>query len=142
MGGIHICVAYPQRCVSVCNATVCVLQVNGLNKRPCMGATAPRTRKGARCSEDSGGAGGPSTVKGKIWMSEKNLKWRVFPSRRMLGRAMRRKAHRLALAEALIHFFVSYCVAATLNSVNFCLECPVFNALGVAVCRPNACAGR
>ena len=35
-------------------------------------------------------------------------------------------------------FFVSYCVAKTLNSVNFCLECPVFNALGAAVCRPNA----
>ena len=48
MGGIHIRVAYPQRCVSVCNATVCVLQVNGLNKRRRMGATTPRARKGVR----------------------------------------------------------------------------------------------
>ena len=61
---------------------------------------------------------------------------------RTLSRAARRKARRLALAEAPIHFSVSYCVATTLNSVNFCLECPVFNASGPAVCCPQWLARR
>ena len=61
---------------------------------------------------------------------------------RTLGQAARRKAHRLALAEALILFFLSYCVGKTLKSVNVCLQCPVFNALGAAVCRPRCLAGR
>ena len=59
-----------------------------------------------------------------------------------LGRAMRRKARRLALAEAPILFFVSYRVGKTLKSVNVCLKYPVFNALGAAVCRPQSVAGR
>ena len=54
----------------------------------------------------------------------------MFLCRRTLGRAMRRKARRLALAEAPILFSVSYCVGKTLKSVNVCLECPVFNASG------------
>ena len=62
-----------------------------------------------------------------------------FPCRRTLGRAMRQKARRLALAEAPSLFSLSYCVGKTINSVNVCLECPVFNASGAAVCRPNAC---
>ena len=61
---------------------------------------------------------------------------------RTLGRAARRKARRLALAEAPILFFLSYCVGKTLKSVNVCLQCPVFNALGAAVCRPQCLAGR
>ena len=65
-----------------------------------------------------------------------------FPCRHTLGRAMRRKACRLASAEAPMLFSVSYCVAKTLNSVNVCLECPVFNASGAAVCRPQCLAGR
>ena len=55
---------------------------------------------------------------------------------------MRQKVHRLALAEALSLFSLSYCVAKTINSVNFCLQCPVFNASGPAVCRPQWVAGR
>ena len=61
---------------------------------------------------------------------------------RTLGRAARRKARRLALAEAPILFSVSYCVGKTLKSVNVCLQRPVFNALGAAVCRPRCLAGR
>ena len=47
-----------------------------------------------------------------------------------LGRAMRRKARRLALAEVPILFSVSYCVGKTVKSVNVCVKCPVFNAGG------------
>ena len=66
----------------------------------------------------------------------------MFPCRRTLGRAMHRKAPHLALAEAPSLFSLSYCVGKTINSVNFCLECLVFNASGVAVCRPQCLAGR
>ena len=41
-----------------------------------------------------------------------------------------------------IPFFLSYCVGKTLKSVNVCLQCPVFNALGVAVCCPRCLVGR
>ena len=61
---------------------------------------------------------------------------------RTLGRAARRKARRLALAEAPILFSLSYCVGKTLKSVNVCLQRPVFNASGLAVCRPQCLAGR
>ena len=61
---------------------------------------------------------------------------------RTLGRAARRKARRLALAEAPILFSISYCVGKTLKSVNVCLQRPVFNALGAAVCCPRCLAGR
>ena len=61
---------------------------------------------------------------------------------RTLGRAARRKAHRLALAEAPILFSVSYCVGKTLKYVNVFLQRPVFNALGAAVRRPRCLAGR
>ena len=66
----------------------------------------------------------------------------MFLCRRTLGCAMRRKARRLALAEVPILLSVSYCVGKTLKSVNICLECPVFNASGAAVCRPQCLAGR
>ena len=56
--------------------------------------------------------------------------------------AARRKAHRLALAEAPILLFVSYSVNKILKFVNVCLECPVFNALGAAVSCPQSLAGR
>ena len=59
-----------------------------------------------------------------------------------LGRVARRKARHLALAEAPILFFLSYCVGKTLKSVNVCLQCPVFNALGAAVCHPRCLARR
>ena len=39
-------------------------------------------------------------------------------------------------------FSLSYCVGRTLKFVNVCLQCPVFNALGVAVCHPRCLAGR
>ena len=60
---------------------------------------------------------------------------------RTLGQAARRKVHRLALAEAPNLFSLSYCVGKTLKSVNFCLQCPVFNASGAAMCRPPCLAG-
>ena len=47
-----------------------------------------------------------------------------------------------ALAEAPNLFSLSYCVGKTLKSVNVCLQCPVFNASGAAVCRPQCLAGR
>ena len=61
---------------------------------------------------------------------------------RTLGWAARRKARRLALAEAPLLFSLSYCVGKTLKSVNICLQRPVFNASGAAVCRPQCLAGR
>ena len=61
---------------------------------------------------------------------------------RTLGRAAHRKARRLALAEAPNLFSLSYCVGKTLKFVNVCLQCPVFDALGVALCRPRCLAGR
>ena len=61
---------------------------------------------------------------------------------RTLGRAACRKACCLALAEAPNLFSLSYCVGTTLKCVNVCLQCPVFNALGAAVCRPRCLAGR
>ena len=91
----------------------------------------------ARGAEDGGGVASPSTVNSEIEMFyQKFKKLTVFLCRRTLGRAMRRKACRLALAEAPILFFVSYCVGKTLKSMNVCLECQVFNASGAAVCRP------
>ena len=61
---------------------------------------------------------------------------------RTLGRVARRKACRLALAEALNLFSLSYCVGKALKCVNVCLQRPVFNASGPAVCRPQWLAGR
>ena len=61
---------------------------------------------------------------------------------RTLGRAARQKARPLALAEGPNLFSLSYCVGKTLKCVNVCLQRPVFNALGVAVCRPQLVAGR
>ena len=61
---------------------------------------------------------------------------------RTLGRAAHRKARRLALAEALNLFSLSYCVGKTLKCVDVCLQRLVFNASGVAVCRPQCLAGR
>ena len=61
---------------------------------------------------------------------------------RTLGRAARRKARRLALAEAPNLFSLSYCVGKTLKCVDVCLLRPVFNASGAAVCRPRCLAGR
>ena len=61
---------------------------------------------------------------------------------RTLGRAPRQKTRRLALAEAPNLFSLSYCVGTTLKCVNVCLQCPVFNALGVTVWRPRCLAGR
>ena len=53
MGGIHIRVAYPQRCVGLCRHQCLFLQGYGLNKRR---------------AEDGGGAASLSTVKGKTEM--------------------------------------------------------------------------
>ena len=97
----------------------------------------------ARGAENGGGAAGSSTVKGEIEMFyQKFKKLTMFLCRRTLGQAMRRKARRLALAEAPILFFLSYCVGTTLKCVNVCLQRPVFNASGAAVCCPRCLAGR
>ena len=60
-------------------------------------------------AEDCGGAPGPSTSRGE-WelVPKKTNKWGVFPCRQTLGQAAHRKACRLALAEASVHFAVSY----------------------------------
>ena len=39
-------------------------------------------------------------------------------------------------------FSLSFCVGKTLKCVNICLQRPVFNALGAAVCHPQWLAGR
>ena len=93
-------------------------------------------------AEDGGGAPGPSTVKGERRMDKKFLKWRVFPCRRTLGRAMRRKARRLALAEAPIHFF---CVVLCCQNVKFCeflLGMPSFRCIGGGSVPPQCITGR
>ena len=84
----------------------------------------------ARGAEDGGGALGPSIVKGERRMDKKFLKWRVFPCRRSLGRAMCRKARCLALAEVPIPFF---CVVLCCQNVKFCeflLGIPNFQCIG------------
>ena len=61
---------------------------------------------------------------------------------RTLGRAARRKAHRLALAEAPILFFS---VVLCWQNVKICeclLATPSFQCIGAAVCRPQCLAGR
>ena len=99
---------------------------------------APARAHGA---ENGGGAAGPPPLKVKNRMFyQKITKLIVFPCCRTLGQAMRQKACRLALAEAPSLFSLSYCVGKTINSVNVCLECPVFNASGAAVCRPQCLA--
>ena len=66
----------------------------------------------------------------------------MFPCRRTLGRVARRKARRLALRQAPILFFSIVLCWQNFKIVNVCLQCPVFNALGAAVCRPRCLAGR
>ena len=61
---------------------------------------------------------------------------------RTLGQAARQKARRLALAEVPNLFSLPYCVGKTLKFVNVCLQRPVFNTSGVAVCRPQSVARR
>ena len=84
----------------------------------------------ARGAEDGGGARGPSTMKGKIWMGEKKLKWRVFPSRHMLGRAMRQKARRLALAEAPNLFLSVVLCWQNVKMCEYLLATPSFQCIG------------
>ena len=94
----------------------------------------------ARGTEDGGGAAGPSTVKGKRLLLRCLNKCNVFPCCRMLGWAMRRKAHHLALAEAPIQFF---CVVLCCHNVKFCeflLAMPSFQCIrGGSVPPPMPC---
>ena len=142
MGGIHIRVGYPQRCVGFPSTNVCFCRVMDKRSAP----TWDQERRApirARGAKDGGGAPSPSTIQGECEPVPKTeRKVNFFLCRRTLGRAMHRKAHRLALADALILFSLSYCVVETINSVNFCLQCPFFNASGPAVCRPQWLAGR
>ena len=64
------------------------------------------------------------------------------PSCHTLGQAMRWKVCHLALAEAWMHFFVAYHVGSVWKSTKVCLNCPVFNALGVAMYYPKWVARR
>ena len=64
------------------------------------------------------------------WLARRWAGWR---SKRRIAWPWRR--HRFS-------FSLSYCVGKTLKYVNVCLQCPVFNALGVIVCRPRCLAGR
>ena len=141
MGGIHIRVAYPQRCVGFSSTSVCFCRVMDKRSAP----TREQERRvpiRARGAEDGGGASSPSTIQGECEpISKTERKVIFFPCCHTLGWAMRPKAHHLALVEAPILFSVSYCVGKTLNSVNVCLECLVFNASGAAVCRPRCLAG-
>ena len=61
---------------------------------------------------------------------------------RTLGRAARRKARRLALADAPSIYFSFVLCSQNVKSVHVCLQCPVFNASGAAACRPQWLAGR
>ena len=86
----------------------------------------------ARGAQNGGGAAGPSTVQGeKIACYTKNLrKLTNFPCRRTLGRAMRRKARCLALAEAPILFFS---VVLCWHNVKMCgclFATPSFQCIG------------
>ena len=96
----------------------------------------------ARGAEDDGGAPGPSTMKGKRRMDKKFLKWRVFPCRRTLGRAMRRKARRLALAEAPILFFSVVLCWQNFKSCECLLAMPSFQCIGGGNVPPPCLAGR
>ena len=142
MGGIHIRVAYPQRCMGFSSTNICFCRV--MDKRSAAPWEQKRHAPIRACgAEDGGGAPGPSTIQGECEPVPKTeRKVNFFPCCRTLGRAMHRKARRLALEEAPILFSMSYCVGKTLNSVNVCLECPVFNALGAGVCRPQCLARR
>ena len=51
--------------------------------------------------------------------------------------AMHRKTRCLALAEAWMHFSALYHVGKVWKCTNICLNCAVFNTLGVAMCRPQ-----
>ena len=141
MGGIHIRVAYPQRCVGFSSTSVCFCRVMDRRSAP----TWEQERRApirACGTEDGGGAPGPSTIQGECEPVPKTKrKVNFYPCRRTLGWAMHQKARRLALEEAPILFSVSYCVGKTLKSVNVCLQCPVFNASGAAVCCPQCLAG-
>ena len=95
----------------------------------------------ARGAEDGGGAPGPSTVKGEMEMLyQKFKKLTVFPCRRTLGRAMCRKARRLALAEAPILFFCVVLCWQNFKSCECLLAMPSFQCVGGgSVPPPTAC---
>ena len=95
------------------------LQVNGLNKHP-QWEEERRAPVRAHGAEDGGGAPGPSTVKGER-RGEKFLKQIFFLA---VAKAMRRKPHHLALAEAPILFFS---VVLCWQNVKIC-ECSAWNA--------------
>ena len=97
----------------------------------------------ARSTEDDGGVPGPSTSRGECELQPKYThKSSVFACCHTLGRAERQKTHRLALAEASMHFAVLYHIDRMCKSAKDGLNFPVFNALGVAVRCPHSVAGR
>ena len=68
-----------------------------------------------------------------------------MPPRCLAGRWAGRRAERRVAwpwRRRRIFFSLSYCVGKTLKCVNVCLQRPIFNASGPAVCRPQSVAGR
>ena len=96
----------------------------------------------ARGAEDGGGAPGPSTVKGeRERLYQKLKKLTVFPCRRTLGRAMRRKARRLALAEAPILFFCVVLCWQNFKSCEYLLATASFQCIGGGSVPPPGLGG-
>ena len=95
----------------------------------------------AHGAQDGGGAGGPSTVKGKIWMGKKFRNGGFFlAAARWAGRcAERRVAWPWQRRQSF--FYVVLCW----QNVKICeclLATPSFQCIGAAVCRPRCLAGR
>ena len=81
-------------------------------------------------AKDGGGAGGPSTVKGKCELVPQK-KSEVFSLSSHVGPG-----------DVPMPFLVSYRVGKMLKFVKVCLKFPIFNALGAPVYRPHRVARR
>ena len=96
----------------------------------------------ARSTEDGGGAAGPSTVKGKTKMVKFFKEMKCFSLPPHAGPGDAPKGASPGLCGGAESFFS---VVLCWQNVKIC-ECllvtPVFNASGLAVCRPQSVAGR
>ena len=96
----------------------------------------------ARGAEHGGGAPGPSTVKGECDLVPKKKMSEVFSLPPHAGPGDAPKGASLGLGGRANPFFVLYHIGKMLESMKICLKCPVFNALGAVVCRPQSLARR